>query len=70
MLEAKLLQRLPVQNQLGEAVLYDARLDAIWWTDIKQGRLYCYQLANNSLQQWQAPAAITAIGLTTDPTQE
>ncbi len=69
MLTAKLLQILPVQNQLGEGVLYDERLDAIWWTDIKQGRLYCYQLASERLQQWQTPAAITAIGLTTDPTQ-
>jgi len=67
MLEAKLLQRLPVQNQLGEAVLYDKRLDAIWWTDIKQASLYCYLLASATLRQWQAPCAITAIGLTTDP---
>jgi sugar lactone lactonase YvrE len=69
MLKAKLLQILPVQNQLGEGVLYDERLDAIWWTDIKQASLYCYLLAKDSLQQWQAPKAITAIGLTTDPTQ-
>lgn len=67
MLEAKLLKRLPVQNQLGEAVLYDQRLDAIWWTDIKQARLYCYLLPSATLRQWQAPAAITAIGLTSDP---
>ena len=69
MLEAKLLQRLQVQNQLGEAVLYDARLDAIWWTDIKQARLFCYQLPSATLRQWQTPSAITAIGLTTDPKQ-
>lgn len=69
MLNATLLKILPVQNQLGEGVLYDNRLDAIWWTDIKQGALYCYWLESDSLQQWQAPEAITAIGLTTDPTR-
>ncbi|MBU1438374.1 MAG: SMP-30/gluconolactonase/LRE family protein [Gammaproteobacteria bacterium] len=69
MLEAKLLKRLPVQNQLGEAVVYDQRLDAIWWTDIKQATLYCYLLATETLRQWQAPSAITAIGLTSNPAQ-
>ncbi|GAB3035300.1 SMP-30/gluconolactonase/LRE family protein [Bowmanella dokdonensis] len=64
---AKLIARLPVQNRLGEGVLYHRETDSVYWTDIKGKRLYRHSLADNDTEYFTPPNAISAFGFTDVP---
>ncbi|GGO67710.1 SMP-30/gluconolactonase/LRE family protein [Bowmanella pacifica] len=66
-IQADLITRLPVQNRLGEGVLYHQASDSIYWTDIKGKALYCYDLTEQRLTQFAPPFAISAFGFTDKP---
>ncbi|WP_146027193.1 SMP-30/gluconolactonase/LRE family protein [Bowmanella denitrificans] len=61
---AQLIARLPVQNRLGEGVLYHQATDSVYWTDIKGGGLYRHSLTDNQTQHFEPPFAISAFGFT------
>lgn len=53
---------------LGEGPVWDARRNALWWVDIKQQKLHCFQSNNNGdsgqqIGQWQLPKQIGCFGL-------
>lgn len=54
----KLLANLPVQNTLGEGIIWDHANSLCWWTDIQQSKLYSYQLDSKALKQWTTPERI------------
>ena len=42
MIQADLIARIPVNNVLGEGVIWDRQTARFWWTDIEARRLYRY----------------------------
>ena len=42
MIQADLIARIPVNNVLGEGVIWDRQTAQFWWTDIEARRLYRY----------------------------
>ena len=63
----RLKTSLPVSNTLGEGIVYDHRLNSIWWTDIRGCQMYCYCLNSEQTHQWQTPYPVTSFGLTSIP---
>lgn len=55
MTEAKLIDVIKVENELGEGVIWDTERGAAWWTDIQNCLIYRYQLATKQLQSWSTP---------------
>ena len=55
MRQPQFVSALKVNNSLGEGVIWDARTQAAWWTDIRQRRLYRYTPALEQLAQWDTP---------------
>ena len=47
-----------VAATLGEGPTWDATRGCLWFVDIKQHRLYCFDPDSNSLQHWRAPEQI------------
>ena len=60
----KPLEHVPVQNTLGEGVLWDDRLDSVWWTDIPSKTLWRYCLATKELLSFETPERLCSFGLT------
>ena len=54
----------PIQNTLGEGVLWDKRSGAFWWTDIQNCKLYRFTLKNEKLSGFQTPERLCAFGFT------
>ncbi len=54
-LELELINILPVQNQLGEGIIWDHSRQCFWWTDILENTLYQYSPTQDQLNQWQTP---------------
>ncbi len=63
---ATLLQTIPVQNELGEGVIWDARGSALWWSDIEGRKIYRYQLEDNQLDYWPTPQRLGCFALLAD----
>ena len=63
----RLLEMLKVGNRLGEGVIYDERLDCLWWTDISSAVIYRYGLARKSIETWPMPEPVGCLALTGDP---
>jgi L-arabinonolactonase len=57
---------LPVANSLGEGVIWDHRLQYLYWTDILQNTLYCWRFSGE-LQVYSCPDSLCSFGLTRDP---
>lgn len=55
MSEPALVDEIAVHNELGEGILWDARRQAAWWTDIEGCRLYRYTLPHGTLESWETP---------------
>ena len=55
MTEPVLVDEITVRNELGEGILWDARRQAAWWTDIEGCRLYRYTLPHGNLESWETP---------------
>jgi len=51
----ELLHSLPVQNELGEGVIWDHQRQRCWWTDIVQKKLFRYDPNTQNLEQWSTP---------------
>jgi L-arabinonolactonase len=54
---------LPVQNVLGEGILWDSRRNVLWWTDIQSRRLYRYDWARGTTQILATPERVGSFGL-------
>ena len=61
--EIRLLKVLPVENSLGEGVIWDDRAGAFYWTDILERRLYRYTLDSDRLEVWETPERLASFGL-------
>jgi L-arabinonolactonase len=58
----KLKESLDVNNTLGEGLVWDASYGAVWWTDIEQYKLYCYQVNAQKLTIYPTPYRLCAFG--------
>ena len=64
-------QRLPIavhcaidaRNTTGESPLWSAREAALYWVDIPDGVIHCWQPETGTRRQWRLPAAVGSIGL-------
>ncbi|PCI51755.1 MAG: gluconolaconase [Alphaproteobacteria bacterium] len=63
-MKIKLKYIVPVQNTLGEGVLWDGRSGAFWWTDIQNCKLHRFILENEKLDIFQTPERLCAFGFT------
>jgi len=63
-LEITHLLTLPVQNQLGEGVIWDEAANCILWTDIESAKLYQYYVETEELVQVSLPERLGSFGLT------
>ncbi|MEP7702491.1 SMP-30/gluconolactonase/LRE family protein [Paraglaciecola sp. 25GB23A] len=64
--DIKLEHSLLVNNALGEGVIWDHRLQQLYWTDILQNKLYCWTFSGD-LTVYPCPDKLCSFGLTTDP---
>ena len=51
----KLIDQLPVQNELGESVIWDKHRQRLWWTDIAASKLFRYDPVSQDLETWRTP---------------
>lgn len=61
----------PANATLGEGPVWDARRNVLWWVDIKQQKLLCFQpdstaTGGKQIGQWQLPGQIGCLGLWAD----
>ncbi len=61
-----LIEVIPVHNELGEGVIWDASRGAAWWTDIEGRLIYRYQLAAKRLEYWPTPERLGCFALVAD----
>jgi sugar lactone lactonase YvrE len=54
---------LPVQNALGEGILWDSQRHVLWWTDILGSRLYRHDWASGATRTLQMPERVGSFGL-------
>jgi sugar lactone lactonase YvrE len=54
---------LPVRNDLGEGILWDARRQLLWWTDIQRSRLYRHDWNSASTRILEMPERVGSFGL-------
>jgi sugar lactone lactonase YvrE len=57
-----LVRTIPVQNTLGECILWDEETQSVWWTDIHESRLYRYHHASASLVRFGCPERLCSFG--------
>jgi L-arabinonolactonase len=57
-----LVRTIPVQNTLGECILWDEETQSVWWTDIHESRLYRYRYASASLESFSCPERLCSFG--------
>jgi L-arabinonolactonase len=55
MKKVELIDQVNCHNLLGEGVQWNTHDQSFWWTDILSKKLFSYQLANQSLKQWDLP---------------
>lgn len=55
MRKVELIDQVDCHNLLGEGVQWNAQDKSFWWTDILSKKLFSYQLAGQSLKQWDLP---------------
>lgn len=61
-----LTHTLMVNNTLGEGVIWDHRLQQLYWTDIVQNKLYCWTFSGE-VSVYPCPFSLCSFGLTRDP---
>jgi sugar lactone lactonase YvrE len=57
----QLINILPVQNTLGEGVIWDHQRQRFWWTDIEASRLYRYDPDTQELESWVTPERLACL---------
>lgn len=55
-----------VRNTVGEGILWDARLRALWWTDIAERRLHRLDWGRHTPQVFETPERLGSFGLVRD----
>jgi sugar lactone lactonase YvrE len=50
-------------NRLGEGILWDARREILWWTDIQRQRLHRYDWQHGAMQILETPERVGSFGL-------
>jgi sugar lactone lactonase YvrE len=58
----RLHETIPVQNVLGECILWDDGRQSLWWTDIQAARLYRYAFGSSALQHHALPERLCSFG--------
>lgn len=61
-----LFKQLEVGNTLGEGVIWDHRQQCVWWTDIKQNKMFKWSF-DDQLCQYDTPESLCSFGFTSDP---
>lgn len=56
----------PVQNVLGEGILWDSRRQVLWWTDIQSRRLYRHDWLRADTRILDTPERVGSFGLVAD----
>lgn len=56
------VKTIPVQNTLGECILWDDTTQCVWWTDIHESRLYRYHTATARLMTFDCPERLCSFG--------
>jgi len=59
-----LRETIDVNNTLGEGVVWHAKSQSVWWTDIEQKKLYTYQVNQKELSTFNTPYRLCAFGFT------
>lgn len=59
----ELVTVLPVSNELGEGIIWDAKRSAVWWTDIMNCRLYRYHPESKQLLEWETPQRLCSFAV-------
>ena len=54
---------LPVNNLLGEGILWDSRRQRLWWTDLQSRRLFRYDWALGKPHRLEMPERVGSFGL-------
>lgn len=62
MSDANIIKILPVNNMLGECVLWNDTGGAFYWTDIHAGTLYRYHPETGGVTQWDTPERLCSFG--------
>jgi L-arabinonolactonase len=57
---------LAAQNILGEGILWDAKRQALWWTDIPAQRLHRQNWAGGEMSNFSTPERVASFGLVAD----
>lgn len=65
----ELVESIPVQNVLGESVLWDIHSESVWWTDIQSSLLFQYTVQTRDLRQFQLPERLGSFGLVENDTR-
>lgn len=63
MVNIELITSIPVHNELGEGVIWDAETQSVWWTDIQQSKLFRLQWADQQLDSWSTPERLACFAL-------
>jgi sugar lactone lactonase YvrE len=61
-----LVGEIEVQNELGEGIIWDARREVVWWTDILRSRIFRYDPASSQLESWSTPNRLTCFAPVAD----
>lgn len=61
-MKVELVDIIRCRNTLGEGVLWDARSQSLWWTDIEESALYRYRPKTGSLQKIPTPERLASFG--------
>lgn len=62
-MKCELINSLPVNNTLGEGVLWDDLVKKIWWTDIESKQLFSYSFVNEELQAQDLPERLCSFAM-------
>ena len=63
MIQADLIARIPVNNVLGEGVIWDRQTAQFWWTDIEARRLYRYDPQRQQVSSQETPFRLASFAL-------
>ncbi len=59
--EITLIKTIEVGNELGEGIIWDTQCQCLWWTDILQSRLYRYEIATDTLSEFETPERLACL---------
>ncbi len=63
-IKAELVDVIAVHNTLGEGVVWDARDQSLWWTDILASKIYHMDWLSRAIQTYTTPERVCSFGLT------